>query len=100
LAGGNCLGETLTIVRDPIHGFIKLNKNEMAIVSSRPFQRLRYIRQLALTHLVYPGAEHSRFAHSLGVMNFATRIFDTLLEKNRDLLDWDQKRVEKNRQLL
>ena len=81
-------------------GSSKLNKNEMAVVGSRPFQRLRYIRQLALTHLVYPGSEHSRFAHSLGVMNFATRIYDTLLEKNRDLLDWDQRRVEKNRQLL
>lgn len=72
----------------------------MAIVNSRPFQRLRYIRQLALTYLVYPGAEHSRFAHSLGVMNFATRVYDTLLEKNRELLGWDQKRVDKNRQLL
>jgi len=72
----------------------------MAVVNSRPFQRLRYIRQLALTYLVYPGAEHSRFAHSLGVMNFATRVFDTLLEKHRDLLGWDQRRVDKNRQLL
>ena len=84
----------------PVHGFIKLNKLEMAVVSSRPFQRLRYIRQLALTYLVYPGAEHSRFARSLGVMNSATQIFDTLLEKHRDLLGWDQKRVDKNRQLL
>ena len=72
----------------------------MAIVASRPFQRLRYIRQLALTNLVYPGAEHSRFAHSLGVMNFATRIYDTLLEKHRDLLGWKPQRVERNRQLL
>jgi HD superfamily phosphohydrolase len=98
--GGSSLSETLTVIRDPVHGFIKLNKNEMAIVGSRPFQRLRYIRQLALTYLVYPGAEHSRFAHSLGVMNFATRIYDTLLEKHRDLLGWDQDRVERNRQLL
>jgi HD superfamily phosphohydrolase len=72
----------------------------MAIVGSWPFQRLRQIRQLALTNLVYPGAEHSRFAHSLGVMNFATRVFDTLVEKNLDLLGWDQRRTERNRQLL
>jgi|SRR5580704_1792746 HD superfamily phosphohydrolase len=100
MSEGLPLSEALTIIRDPVHGFIKLNKTEMAIVASRPFQRLRYIRQLALTNLVYPGAEHSRFAHSLGVMNFATRIYDTLLEKHRDLLGWNQQRIEKNRQLL
>lgn len=58
-------------VRDPIHGFIDLRPVEAALVDSRAFQRLRRVKQLGLTHLVYPGAEHSRFAHSLGACHVA-----------------------------
>ena len=70
------------IIRDPVHGFIKFNDIERDIINAPPFQRLRYIRQLALTYLVYPGAEHSRFSHSLGVMEFATKVYDTLIAKH------------------
>ena len=88
-------------VRDPVHGFIYFNETEMKIVNTPVFQRLRYIRQLAFTHLVYPGAEHSRFAHSMGVMEFATKMFDTLMMKGLDKkMKWSKKRVERNRQLL
>jgi len=88
-------------VRDPVHGFIYFNETEMKIVNSSPFQRLRYIRQLAFTHLVYPGAEHSRFAHSMGVMEFATKMFDTLLTKDSgQLVRWSKARIKRNRQLL
>jgi HD superfamily phosphohydrolase len=88
-------------VRDPVHGFIYLNEIEMKIVNTQVFQRLRYIRQLAFTHLVYPGAEHSRFAHSLGVMEFATRMFETLMLKHqRRDLRWSEARMKRNRQLL
>lgn len=87
-------------VRDPVHGFVLLNDLEMETISSEPFQRLRYIRQLALTYLVYPGAEHSRFSHSLGVMEFASKIYDTLIYKHKQDLNWDDHRVAKNRQLL
>ncbi|MGB7602889.1 MAG: HD domain-containing protein [Candidatus Sulfotelmatobacter sp.] len=48
------------------------------MIDSRPFQRLREIHQLALTYLVYPGATHKRFEHSLGVMEIASRIFDVV----------------------
>jgi len=68
-------------LRDPIHTFIKYDSEERKVIDSLPFQRLRYISQLAFTYLVYPGATHKRFEHSLGVMELATRIFDTLLEK-------------------
>ena len=68
-------------IRDPIHGFIKYNDLERDIIDSKLFQRLRCIKQLAFTDYVYPGATHTRFAHSLGVMEFATKIFNTLLEK-------------------
>lgn len=58
-------------VRDPIHGFVDLRPVEAALVDTRAFQRLRRVKQLGLTHLVYPGAEHSRFAHSLGACHVA-----------------------------
>lgn len=70
-------------IRDPIHSFIRLDSDEIKILNSRPFQRLRHIHQLAMTYLVYPGATHRRFEHSLGVMELATRIYDTITaEKN------------------
>ena len=62
--------------RDPIHNFITLDRQERKLVDSEPFQRLRQIHQLALTYLVYPGASHKRFEHSLGVMHLAGRVFD------------------------
>ena len=62
-------------IRDAIHTFIQFDSHERKIIDSRPFQRLRHINQLALTHLVYPGATHKRFEHSLGVMHLADRVF-------------------------
>jgi len=88
------------VVRDPIFGYIKYNHLERDIINSSPFQRLRYIRQLSLTNLVYPGADHTRFAHSLGVMEMASRIFDTLMAKHQSDLEWDNESVDRNRQLL
>ncbi|NJL27778.1 MAG: HD domain-containing protein [Thermoanaerobaculia bacterium] len=70
-------------IRDPIHDFIVLDGDERRVVDSRPFQRLRHITQLALTHLVYPGATHKRFEHSLGVMELATRIFDVVTRRDK-----------------
>jgi HD superfamily phosphohydrolase len=63
-------------IRDPVHGFIRLDSMERKVLDSRPFQRLRYVHQLALTYLVYPGATHRRFEHSLGVMELAGRVYD------------------------
>ncbi len=56
-------------VRDPIHGFIRLTGEEADIVATPPFQRLRGVRQLAFANLVYPGALHTRFEHTLGVFH-------------------------------
>ena len=67
-------------IRDPIHTFIRLDSDERKVLDSRPFQRLRYIHQLATTYLVYPGATHKRFEHSLGVMELAGRVFDVLTQ--------------------
>jgi len=76
--------ESLTVpknvheIRDPIHVFVRLDSPEREVLNSRPFQRLRHIHQLALTYLVYPGATHKRFEHSLGVMELAGRVFDVV----------------------
>jgi uncharacterized protein len=72
-------------IRDPIHVFVRLSSEERRVLDSRPFQRLRNIHQLALTYLVYPGATHRRFEHSLGVMELAGRVYDVVAEpKNID----------------
>lgn len=66
---------------DPIHDFITLYPHEIKLVDSPVFQRLRRIRQLAGAHLVYPGAQHSRFEHSLGTMHIASQAANVLNEK-------------------
>lgn len=65
-------------IRDPIHGFVRLDSDERLVLDSPPVQRLRHIHQLAMSYLVYPGATHKRFEHSLGVMELAGRIFDAV----------------------
>jgi uncharacterized protein len=65
-------------IRDPIHGFVTLSRKEIDVVDTTVFQRLRSLRQLALAHLVYPGALHTRFEHSLGVCQIAGFIADAL----------------------
>lgn len=73
-------------IRDPIHGFIHFDNAELKIINSPAFQRLRNIKQLAFTSYVYPGAMHSRFEHSLGVMQMASIAFSYLEEKHRQVL--------------
>ncbi len=73
-------------IRDAIHGFIELNEWEREIINHPVYQRLRRIRQLSLTDMVYPGAMHTRFEHSLGVMHVATRMFDEIKKRRLDFL--------------
>ena len=73
-------------VRDPVHGFIRADALEAALINSRPVQRLRFIHQLGFTFLVFPGAEHSRFSHVLGAMHLAGRLYDALCAKSDGLL--------------
>jgi HD superfamily phosphohydrolase len=74
-------------IRCPVHGFISFNDWEREIINHSAFQRLRRIRQLAWTDYVYPGAMHTRFEHSLGVMHIASRLYDSIVERSRPLLE-------------
>ncbi|WP_165173241.1 HD domain-containing protein [Adlercreutzia sp. ZJ242] len=86
--------------RDPVHGLIDVTEDECAIIDTRAFQRLRRIKQLATTYMVYHGAEHTRFGHSIGVMHLTSRVFDSVLEKNPDLFGGDKAAIAYYRQLL
>ena len=65
-------------IYDELHGYIPLNEFERKIVDTPTFQRLRRIKQLAQAWFVYPGAVHTRFSHSLGVMYLMEKIADKL----------------------
>ncbi len=60
-------------IKDPVHGYVYITENEKEIIDSFPVQRLRRLRQLAGAEYVYPGANHTRFEHSVGVMYLAGR---------------------------
>jgi len=66
-------------ISDPVHGTIGLSEIELELVGCPAFQRLRGIKQLGLAHLVFPGADYSRFSHSLGVCHIAGRILNALV---------------------
>ncbi len=61
-------------IKDPVHGYVYITEAEKTIIDSYPMQRLRRLRQLAGSEYVYPGANHTRFEHSLGVMFLAGQV--------------------------
>ena len=67
-----------------MHGFIEVRPHEKEIIDSPIFQRLRRIRQLSFCYLVYHGAEHSRFGHSIGVMHLASRILNQAVRNSQE----------------
>ncbi len=62
------------IIFDPLYGFIRLTETEYRIIHTPFYQRLRWIKQLGFSNYIFPGAEHNRFAHALGVMHMADQI--------------------------
>lgn len=66
----------LHLIRDPVHRTIPFSSDEREIINNPLFQRLRRIRQTAFLNLVFPGATHDRFSHSLGAMHLAGVLFD------------------------
>ncbi|MBP6010374.1 MAG: HD domain-containing protein, partial [Bacteroidia bacterium] len=76
------MANQLKIVNDPIYGFIRLPSERVFLLIEHPyFQRLRRIRQLGMTHLVYPGALHTRFHHALGAMHLMGEAVEVLRSK-------------------
>ncbi len=79
-------------IYDNVYGFIYLTKEEKELLSTPYFQRLNHIRQLGLAYFVFPGAVHTRFSHSLGVLHIAEKMFQQLkktgyIEKNSEIID-------------
>ena len=78
------------LFRDPVHNIIAFDQNDpvervlFELIQTRAFQRLRRVRQLGFANLVYHGAEHTRFTHSLGVAHVARLMFDALGDR------WDE----------
>jgi len=73
------LSKVRAVVNDSLYGSIPINEIEYNIIQTPVFNRLHNIRQLGPTYLIYPGAKHSRFEHSLGVMHLASKILDNIL---------------------
>ena len=69
-------------IRDPIHGTLPVSADEAAVVDSAWYQRLRHVRQLGFGELAFPGATHTRHAHSLGAMHVVGRLFDSLAARS------------------
>ena len=74
------------IINDPVYGFITIKSDLLFDIISHPyFQRLRHIKQLGLTDLVYPGALHTRFQHALGAMHLMGQVLDNLRQKKVEI---------------
>ncbi|MCX8208181.1 MAG: HD domain-containing protein [Sulfolobales archaeon] len=77
------------IIKDPVHGYIKIYEHEKCLVDTAPLQRLRRILQLSTSQYVYPSATHTRFSHSLGVMHvagvFAESLYSEGIEESEKL---------------
>jgi len=77
------MGMKKKFIRDSVYGDIRLNKIEVEVMDNPQFQRLRRIKQLGLISLIYPGANHTRFEHSIGTMHIASKLADKL-DLNQD----------------
>ena len=70
-----------TVIRDPLWNNIRVDEHALRLIDTGVFQRLRYVRQLGLAYLVYPGATHTRFEHALGAYHLARRTLGLLQER-------------------
>ena len=79
------------IFNDPVYGFITLPNDLIFDIIEHPwFQRLRRIRQLGLTHMVYPGALHTRFHHALGALHLMTEAIKTIRSKGHEITNEEE----------
>ncbi|MCE4614001.1 MAG: HD domain-containing protein [Desulfurococcales archaeon] len=76
------------VILDPVHGFVPINEAEYTLLQTPFMRRLHNITQLGLTFLVYPGARHTRFEHSIGVMHLMSRFAEkivSIIQEDEDL---------------
>lgn len=82
------------IFNDPVYGFISVNDNLLFDIIEHPyFQRLRRIKQLGLTHMVYPGALHTRFHHAMGAMFLMDEAIEVLRSKGHEITEEEAQAV-------
>ncbi len=79
------------VIRDPLHGDIRLTEFEWQLLNTRECQRLRWIKQLGFANLVYPGAEHSRLSHSIGTLFTADRTLRSIEERTGTPFDAEER---------
>jgi len=92
--GNNSSTNKLKIINDPVYGFIKIPYDTVFDLIEHPlFQRLRRIRQLGLTHLVYPGANHTRFQHAVGAMHLMGLAIEVIRAKGHAISEEEAKGV-------
>lgn len=73
-------------IREPIHSTVGFDADEAKVVDHPIFQRMRHIRQIGLSYLVYPGSTHDRFSHMLGAMHLAGRVWDSIMRNSEEVL--------------
>lgn len=82
------------IINDPVYGFITIPTELVFDLIQHPYvQRLRYIKQLGMTHLVYPGALHTRFHHAIGAMHLMSLAIDTIRSKGQAISQQEEEAV-------
>ncbi|MDB6118909.1 MAG: hypothetical protein JWO08_2690 [Verrucomicrobiaceae bacterium] len=89
------------VFRDPVHGLIQISAKDKFLtdlINTPEFQRLHRVRQLGVASLTFPGTDHSRFCHSLGVLHVATRILEVLKTRYHDSIIGNQ--VERHHQTI
>ncbi|MCI2414810.1 MAG: HD domain-containing protein [Candidatus Aramenus sp.] len=80
----------MKLIRDPVHGYIEVPDKFLQVISAPVFQRLRYVKQTGLAYMVYPGMNHTRFEHSLGVMYLAREFAKFIADNSKlDFVDED-----------
>lgn len=75
-------------IRDPVHGSIHILEEEIPIITHNFFKRLRNIKQLGFSEYIFPGATHTRYIHSIGVMDIGRRAFEKLFKKYEGTKDY------------
>jgi len=78
------LSKRFSVLRDPVHDDVYLTHEELAVLDTRAMQRLRGLKQLGMANLVFPGAVHTRFDHSIGCVHMAARMIEAI-QRNAEI---------------